>query len=129
MQSLGGGTMGNSRETSASATLPNVPGFARLRRDPRGGRSDEFRLAERLRGDHGGGPNEDGIPSVPNGRTALETEQEQPPAASTVGDLTTEHAIIEVEARFDEPALEGLDPPTSLWSEALEELARRLRGG
>lgn len=46
--------------------LDDTPGYARLRGNPHGGRSDELRYAERLRGDTGGGPREDGMPDVPH---------------------------------------------------------------
>jgi hypothetical protein len=46
--------------------LIDKPGFARVRGNPHGGRTDELRYAERLRGDTGGGPREDGTPDVPH---------------------------------------------------------------
>ena len=53
--------------------LEDKPGYARVRGTPHGGRTDELRYAERLRGDMGGGPLEDGTPDVPH-RWPPETE-------------------------------------------------------
>lgn len=58
--------METDREASWLEPLDDEPGFARVRGAPHGGRTDELRYGERLRGDNGGGPRADGTPDVPH---------------------------------------------------------------
>ena len=121
--------------TPCDELLRDVHRYARLRGDPRGGRTDEFRSGERLRGDRGGGPSADGLPSVPHAPRDGSTPDgdRETDAHAQREDLVTgaeydiEAAILEVEVRFDEPALEALESIAELWAEAVREAESRPR--